>query len=205
MFSISIVFSILVLILSVVIHEVAHGYAANWLGDPTAKLQGRLSMNPIKHIDMTGSVIVPAITYMLGGFIFGWAKPVPYNPYNISHKWGDAIVAGAGPVSNLLVALIFGIVLRLNTSYLFLSETAILLIASIVMINIVLAIFNLVPIPPLDGSKILANIIPARYMVWMQALQRYWVFILVFFVLFLWRLIFPIVTFLFKLFTGLAL
>lgn len=203
--SLEIIFSIAVLILSVVIHEVSHGVAANSLGDPTAKLEGRLTLNPVKHLDLTGSIIVPIFTYFLGGFIFGWAKPVPYNPYNIQHKWGDAIVAGAGPLSNILVAVVFGLVLRFNEVNTFLSEPAIGLIILIVFINILLAVFNLIPIPPLDGSKILFNILPERYMHLMYELQKYWIFFIVFFILFLWRLMEPIINWTFKLITGVGL
>ena len=202
---IEIVFGIAVLILSIVIHEVSHGYAANSLGDPTAKLEGRLTLNPVKHLDMTGSFIVPVFTYFIGGFIFGWAKPVPYNPYNIKHKWGDAIVAAAGPLSNILIALVFGLVLRLNEVSMFLGSSAIDLIVLIVYINILLAVFNLIPIPPLDGSKILFNALPQRYMHLMYEIQRYWIFIIVFFLLFLWRFIFPIIEWVFELFTGISM
>src|SRR3989344_1310585 len=110
-------FQIAILIMSVVIHEVSHGYAASMLGDETARYQGRLTLNPIKHIDPVGSVVVPAISYFLGGFIFGWAKPVPYNPYNLKPgRWSEAIVAIAGPLSNLSLALIFGALLRISLS-----------------------------------------------------------------------------------------
>jgi len=188
--------------MSVVIHELAHGYAAHSLGDPTAKIAGRLTLNPLKHLDMMGSFIVPVLTYMVGGFVLGWAKPVPYNPYNLKHKFGDAIVAVAGPLSNFLIALIFGLLLRFNTLKSFLSDPAISLIAMIVLINLILMVFNLVPIPPLDGSKILASLLPYRYRAFMETIERYWVFIIVFFILFLWQLIFPVIGFLFKILTG---
>jgi len=203
--SIEIIFAIAILILSVVIHEVAHGFAANSLGDPTAKLQGRLTLNPMRHLDLTGSFLIPIFTYFIGGFIFGWAKPVPYNPYNIKNKWGDALVAAAGPASNLLVALIFGLVLRFNATSAFLSVEAVALIVLIVYINVLLAVFNLIPIPPLDGSKILFNILPQRYMNIMYEIQKYWMFIIVFFILFLWRFIFPIISWVFELITGFGL
>jgi len=203
--SLEIIFSIAVLILSVVIHEVSHGVAANRLGDPTAKLEGRLTLNPLKHLDLTGSVIVPILTYFIGGFVFGWAKPVPYNPYNIQHKWGDAIVAGAGPLSNILVAVVFGSVLRFNEINNFLNDTAVGFIILIVFINVLLAVFNLIPIPPLDGSKILFNVLPERYMHLMYELQKYWMFFLVFFMLFLWRFLYPIIMWVFKLITGMGL
>ena len=111
-----IIFQILILIISVVIHEVSHGYVAQMMGDPTARLQGRLTLNPLKHLDPLGSVIIPGILLLSGsGFLIGWAKPVPYNPYNLSNqKWGEALVAGAGPAVNILLAVIFAIVIRVG-------------------------------------------------------------------------------------------
>src|SRR3990167_7211782 len=106
------VFIIAILIMSVVIHEVAHGYAALALGDTTAKYQGRLTLNPIAHLDLVGSLLVPLMGYFVGGFIIGWAKPVPFNPYNLrSAKWGEAIVAVACPLSNIFIAIIFGVII----------------------------------------------------------------------------------------------
>ena len=152
----SIILIVVILILSVVIHEVAHGYAALWLGDTTAYYAGRLTLNPIKHLDMFGSVILP-ILLSFTGFIFGWAKPVPYNPYNLKNRrWGELLVAVAGPASNIILALIFGLIIR----FVNLDAGLILVAGLIVQVNIVLAIFNLIPIPPLDGSKILFAILP---------------------------------------------
>ena len=152
---------IIALILSIVLHEVAHGYAANWLGDPTARLSGRLSPNPFKHIDPLGSVIVPALLYFSNaGMLFGWAKPVPYNPYNLTNqRWGEAIVAAAGPLTNFLLALIFAVIVRMAIP-LGLSVSFVQLASYIVYINILLALFNAIPIPPLDGSKVLESILP---------------------------------------------
>ena len=149
------------LILSIVLHEVAHGYAANWLGDPTAKLQGRLSLNPIKHIDPLGSVILPAALFLMNaGILFGWAKPVPYNPYNLrDRRWGEAIVAAAGPATNMLLAVIFAGLIRFSDA-LSLSSSMLELFSYIVYINILLALFNMIPLPPLDGSKILGALLP---------------------------------------------
>src|SRR5687768_676502 len=108
-----IIFGIAVLILSIIVHEVAHGVAADRLGDPTARYAGRLTLNPISHIDPVGSIVLPLITYFSGGFIFGWAKPVPYNPYNLRNgTWGEALVALAGPTSNIALALVFGLLIR---------------------------------------------------------------------------------------------
>ncbi len=152
---------IIALIMSVVLHEMAHGYAANWLGDPTARLQGRLSANPLVHIDPLMSVIVPALLIISNaGFVFGAAKPVPYNPYNFTNqKWGEAIVAAAGPAANIFIALVFtGLVHAAGT--LGLPATFVDLALGIIFLNIFLALFNLVPIPPLDGSKILPRLLP---------------------------------------------
>lgn len=150
-----------VLILSIVAHEVAHGIAALWQGDPTAKYAGRLTLNPISHIDPIGSIVVPIICAVSGaGFIFGWAKPVPINPYNFRNaRWGEAMVAAAGPLTNILIALVFIGFLKFFT----LGPAFAQLALSAIIINTVLAIFNLIPIPPLDGSKILFSILPQEY------------------------------------------
>lgn len=159
------IFSIIILIFSVVVHEVTHGLMADRLGDPTARLAGRLTMNPLKHLDPIGSVLVPGLLLLLPGsnIIIGWAKPVPFNPLNLKdHIKGGALIAIAGPVSNLVLALIFAL---LNKLVLVSNVTGIptmlpVLIQLIVIINVSLAIFNLVPIAPLDGSKILYALLP---------------------------------------------
>lgn len=153
---------IIALIMSIVLHEMAHGYAADWLGDPTARLQGRLSPNPLVHIDLLGSIIVPALLFISNaGILFGWAKPVPYNPYNLRDpKWGEAKVAAAGPAVNLGLALLFGLLIRFS-DVLGLNAAFIELSSYIVYINILLAFFNLIPMPPLDGSKIIQPFLPA--------------------------------------------
>jgi len=153
------VYLIAVIMFSVVIHEVAHGVAADRLGDPTARYAGRLTLNPIPHLDPFGSVLLPLILALSGSPIFfGWAKPVPYNPYNLirSPKWGEAIVAFAGPLSNFAIALFAAIVMRSGL----LSPDLNAVIFIIVKVNIMLGIFNLIPIPPLDGSKILSAVLP---------------------------------------------
>jgi Zn-dependent protease len=152
---------IFALIISVIIHEMAHGYAANWLGDPTARLAGRLTANPIVHIDPLMSVILPGLLVMTGSpILFGAAKPVPYNPYNLrNQKWGEAIVAFAGPASNIVIAIVFAMLIR-SADVLGLSQSFVDLSSMIIALNIFLAFFNLVPIPPLDGSKILPKFLP---------------------------------------------
>lgn len=208
------IFIVAILILSVVIHEVSHGYAASLLGDPTAKLAGRLTLNPINHIDLFGSILLPGVLLLTGsGFLIGWAKPVPYNPHNL--RWphfGEAVVAAAGPLVNLAIALVFGLLIRFGETLPFMTSGSIQILSSIVYINIVLALFNLVPIPPLDGSKVLAAILPyslARgYQNFMRFIEGYGFFVAIGFVL-LFLLLFSapfssLVQWLFGLFTGLG-
>ncbi len=202
------ILSIVILILSVIIHEVSHGYMADRLGDPTARLQGRLTLNPLKHIDPIGSIIVPLITSM-AGFTFGWAKPVPYNPYNLKNKrQGEFLIAAAGPLSNLGIALIFGLLIRLAlTGFVggVTSVTPFIEIASyIVLINIVLAVFNLIPIPPLDGSKLLFAFLPQQYGRTRIFIERYAQILILVVILFLWQYITPIIGPIFRAFTGVS-
>lgn len=152
---------IIALILSIILHEVAHGYAANWLGDPTARLAGRLNLNPVNHIDPVGSILVPGLLFFANaGILFGWAKPVPYNPYNLRNgRWGEAIVAAAGAAMNILLAVVFAIIIRF-ADVLGLSSSFVELSGYIVYINIILAFFNMIPFPPLDGSKVLMALLP---------------------------------------------
>lgn len=197
------IFNLAVLIMSVVVHEVSHGLMANRLGDPTARDLGRLSFNPLKHLDFMGSFLVPLVSYVAGGFIFGWAKPVPYNPYNLKNqKWGPAIVAVVGPISNFAIALIFGLALRFIP---IIPASAGLAISLIIYINILLGVFNLVPIPPLDGSRLLSAVLPYRYERQLAVLERYGMFLVLIFIFFLFPLIVPIVPFIFRLITGFPL
>ena len=157
----SIVLSLVVLILSVIAHEVAHGYAADALGDPTARLAGRLTLNPLPHIDPVGSVIVPALLVLSGSpILFGWAKPVPYNPYNLtSRRWGETAVALAGVATNFTLAILFGLLVRYGTLLGF-DATALSLAATICFVNLFLGLFNLIPFPPLDGYRALTSALP---------------------------------------------
>lgn len=159
------IFYLVALIISIIIHEVAHGYAANSLGDPTAKLAGRLTMNPLPHLDPFGSIILPALlTLTHSGFLFGWAKPVPYNPYNLKNqRWGELLVAGAGVATNLFLAVVFGLLTRyLNATGMEVASGATAIIA---LVNLFLGLFNLIPIPPLDGFTVLRGLLPYRFAV----------------------------------------
>lgn len=191
--------------MSVVIHEVSHGYAALALGDPTAKYQGRLTLNPISHLDPIGSFFVPLIGYFAGGFIVGWAKPVPFNPYNLrNQRWGEALVAVAGPISNIALAILFGLTIRFLPEYINISQSFLNLASSVVLINIILAIFNLIPIPPLDGSKILFAFLPYKWQALRQSFERFGLILVFIFILFIWQIMSHIIGFIFTLLTGIA-
>ena len=197
------IFGIAILIMSVVAHELSHGYAAEALGDPTARLAGRLTINPLKHLDPIGSVIVPTLSFWLGGFIFGWAKPVPYNPYNLSpRRAGEIVVAAAGAFTNIVLALIFGMLIRFGADAL--PVPFVDLAATVVFINIILAFFNLIPIPPLDGSKVLFGLLPFRFHAVQEFLERYALLLLLVFAFFLWQFFLPFVLFLFSFVTGVS-
>lgn len=196
-----VLFQVIVLIFSAIIHEYMHGWMADRLGDPTARHAGRLTLNPIAHLEWFGSLLLPGMMLLAGmPFVFGWAKPVPYNPYNLrGGRYSDAKVALAGPAANLLVALVFGLMLRFLP---FISLTFSGLIALIVYINLVLMLFNSLPIPPLDGSKILAPFLAPAWRVKYLSLERFG-FILV--ILFAWlgfSYLLPVLDFLFRVIVG---
>ena len=204
------VFLIVILIFSVIIHEIAHGGVAYYLGDPTAKYAGRLTLNPLKHLDPIGSVVVPVFLAIMAqltgsGIIFGWAKPVPINPYNFrDQKYGSLKVALAGPASNLSVALFFGLILRFIPQIL--SVPGLVVIFSyIIYINILLAIFNLIPVPPLDGSHILFALLPYQARQIQIFLKQFGMFILLFIIFFAFPYILFIIGLIFKLITGFPL
>ncbi len=157
-----ILFLIFILIFSIIIHEVSHGAVANSLGDSTAKYAGRLTLNPLKHLDPVGSVFLPILLILTTGRGIGWAKPVPINPFNFrDQKYGALKVAAAGPLSNLAIALFFGLLLRILIHFNFVVPGIYSIFSFIISINILLAVFNLIPIPPLDGSHILFTFLPA--------------------------------------------
>ena len=146
-----------VLMLSVILHEVAHGFMAYSLGDPTAKHAGRLTLNPLPHVDLIGTILVPLILFVLSaGFLFGWAKPVPYNPYNLRGRYGEALVAAAGPLTNIGLALVAGLLYRLFVFPEFLMDV----LLTAVFVNLFLALLNLLPLPTLDGATIVSSILP---------------------------------------------
>ena len=190
------VFYLFVLIFSIMMHEIAHGAVALRLGDQTAKLAGRLTLNPAKHLDFFGSFLLPISLYFLSGgtVVFGWAKPVPYNPLNLRNpKLGAGIIAVAGPLSNLLIASVFGILIRTLGDGALLGAPIISLFGVIVYMNVLLAIFNLVPLPPLDGSGILFSLLPSSARSLHQFLMRYGFFVLIFFIVFGFPYLTPLV------------
>lgn len=192
--------------MSVVIHEVAHGYAALYFGDKTAEYAGRLTLNPLKHLDPFGSVILPLLLVISNApFLIGWAKPVPYNPENLrDKKKGILWVASAGIIANLSIAVFFGIIIRISVATGILGSSFIELSSVIVLLNIVLAIFNLIPIPPLDGSKILFTLLGRGGRSLENFASKYSIFILLFFIFFLWKYISPLIYIIFNFITGIS-
>jgi len=156
------------LLLAITLHEVAHGWVALRCGDTTAQAQGRLSLNPLRHVDPIGTVLVPGLLAVLGGFIFGWAKPVPVNYYRLRQPKRDmALVALAGPLSNLLMALGWGLVALighgLRDTVSAIGEPLLLMGIAGIDVNVMLGVLNLLPIPPLDGSRVLVGMLPDRF------------------------------------------
>jgi Zn-dependent protease len=199
------IFPIFVLVFSVVVHEVSHGAVANSLGDPTAKNMGRLTLNPLKHLDPFGSILLPFLLYFSTGFMIGYAKPVPYDPTQLrDRKFGPAKVAIAGPLSNIALAVLFGITLRFMPD-IFSSPVVPQLFAYIIALNLMLAVFNLFPIPPLDGHWLLMTFLPERFNGAKIFLYRYSLVLLVLFIFFIFPRLVPFVSFLFRLLTGVPL
>ncbi|KAB2927842.1 MAG: site-2 protease family protein [Candidatus Contendobacter sp.] len=172
------------LLLAITLHEVAHGWVALRCGDATAKAQGRLSLNPLRHVDPVGTVLVPALLAVFGGFIFGWAKPVPVNYHRLRQPKRDmALVALAGPGANLVMALGWALAALLGyaarTTLPWLGEPLMAMGVAGVDVNVMLGVLNLVPIPPLDGSRVLAGVLPDRYGEAMARMEPYGLIILV--------------------------
>lgn len=190
-----IVISLLILIFSAILHEIAHGYVADRLGDPTARILGRLTLNPIPHIDPMMSIAVPLLLLISGSpILFGGAKPVPVDPFNLKEGRKDlALVSLAGPLTNLIIAIIAATIfhfLHLDNAMLdlqnnsFLTELLPAILGKIISINILLAIFNLLPIPPLDGSKLFAMLLPEREAASYLSIGQMGTFILFFLLMF---------------------
>ena len=202
---ISIVYFIVILLFSVILHEIAHGYVALSLGDPTAKNAGRLTLNPIPHIDPVGSLLMPFLLIIFRSpFLFGWAKPVPVNHFNLrDQKYGSAKVSFAGPAANFGIAIVFGLLLRFFSAPLVaVSPDVLLFFRSIVELNLILGIFNLIPIPPLDGSHILFDLLPQSFSRVKQFLTQYGIYILLFFMFFLFQFLALPIEWLFRLLVG---
>ncbi len=172
-------FMVIPILLAITLHEAAHGYAANHFGDPTAKMQGRLSLNPIRHIDLFGTIVLPLLLFFMGGFIFGYAKPVPVNSRNLRNPKRDMVwVALAGPAANVFLALVGGIlILTLGIIPEGMVDWFANSISFLIFFNCIIAIFNMLPIPPLDGSRVIAGFLPAPLAYKFGQLDRYGLFI----------------------------
>ena len=163
---------------AITVHEVAHGWVAYQLGDPTAKMLGRLTLNPIKHIDPVGTLLVPGVLLLLGGVVFGWAKPVPITMENLHQPRRDmAIVAAAGPIANLVMAMLWALLMKLGIVFAddvgAMAQPLIFMGGAGITINIVLAVLNLLPLPPLDGGRVASGLLPGRVAVKFDRLEPY--------------------------------
>lgn len=196
----SLILYFLVTIPSAIFHEYMHGWMADRLGDPTARYAGRLTLNPKSHIDLFGTILMPlGLFFITGGrFLFAYAKPVPYNPYNLKNqRWGSLLVGIAGPLANFLLATVFGLFLR------FYPNTVLTpFIVIIVLVNISLGVFNLVPIPPLDGSKVLYAFLPSGARGAQEFLERYGMWILLVFIFYFSWVIGPVIDWIFNVIVG---
>jgi Zn-dependent protease len=194
----TILFFLIVVLFSAIIHEYMHGWMAERLGDPTARDAGRLTLNPMAHLDVFGSFLMPLLLYFgtAGSLVFGYAKPVPFNPYNLrDQKYGSAKVAVAGPLANFITAVFFGVIIR----FVPITSSLYILLYIIIQVNIMLMVFNLIPIPPLDGSKVILPFLPYNWQVKYLSMERYGFFFILLFIIFGFSLILPIISF----FTGL--
>ena len=184
--AIKIVISAIPILLAITVHEASHGYAAKYFGDLTAERMGRISLNPFKHIDPVGTILLPALTLFFGGVLFGWAKPVPVNFSNLRNPKKDMLwVAAAGPASNLVMAILWGMLLGFvkrgldvgefpTTAYLFIDMAYVG-----ITINIVLMVLNLLPMPPLDGGRIAVSLLPNNMAMQLSRVEQYGFIILI--------------------------
>ncbi len=202
------VISAVVLLFSIIVHEVAHGFVAYRRGDSTAKLMGRLTLNPIYHIDIFGSIILPAILIVTGAPVFGWAKPVPVNMLNLKNPKQDMVfVSLAGVTANFLLAVAAGVIMFFIRT--FLADVSIMasvyvIMQYVIVINIVLMIFNLIPIPPLDGSRVVLFLLPRDLAQKYAKIEKYgfWIILILLMTNVLWKIIAPLANFLIKLLSG---
>lgn len=198
-------FSVIILIVSIIFHELAHGATADYLGDPTPGMSGRLTLNPISHMELVGSFLLPLLCIISGsGFIIGWAKPVPFNPtYFKDKRWGPALVAVAGPAMNMIIAGIAAIAFRIIFMNFGMSMVSLMTILSaVVVINSSLAVFNMVPVPPLDGHHILGALFP-KYKNWaVRVMNSYGLVLLIIVIFFAGSIIGPIVSWLVRIMMG---
>jgi len=200
------IFQLIILLFSVILHEISHGYISYLLGDDTAKQSGRLTLNPLAHLDVWGSFLFPLFLYFISGgtFVFGWAKPVPFNPLKLKKPKRDIGLVGlSGPLTNFAIALFFaGIIQFIKIFNLTLLIPLGNFLTIIIYINILLAVFNLIPIPPLDGSRVVYSILPIKWEKYYWTLERYGFMLVMIFIFFGFRLIIPIIDFLFSLLAG---
>ena len=201
------IFYFLILMVSIIVHEVAHGLIAEREGDPTARVLGRITLNPLKHIEWFGSVILPLLLILSNaGFVIGWAKPVPYNPDNLKHgNKSVAKVAIAGIVVNLSIALVFGLLIRASLAIGLILRAFIDIASIIVLVNVVLALFNAMPFAPLDGFRFLSAVLPPGAQPTMRFIERYSFPILIVFVVFGWKFVAPLAFTIYSLFTGISI